>query len=81
MTSFKVVLLNGKELTGASSDIDYGSGQVIHQVLATTGLSSVAVFVRRRYKGSHWVLRDFRSIGSVQLKQNPVYQESPIGPK
>ena len=69
MTSFKVALLNGKELTGASSDIDYGSGQVIHQVLETKGLSSVVVFVRRRYRGRHWVLRDFRSLGSVQLKQ------------
>ena len=49
MMAYKVTLSDGKELTGTSSDSEYGTGQDVHEVLESKGLNNVVVFVRRRY--------------------------------
>ena len=61
-TAYKVTLSDGKEITGASSDKEYGAGQVVHEVLDSKGLNNVVVFVRRRFAGSHLVPKRFKII-------------------
>ena len=53
MTAYKVMLSDSKEITGASSDKEYGTGQVVNEVLESKGLNNVAVLVRRWYGVSH----------------------------
>ena len=62
MTAYKVTLSDGKELTGASSDIEFGAGEVVCEVLESKGLNNVVVFVRRRYGGSHLGPKRFQII-------------------
>ena len=62
MTAYKVILSDGEEFTGASSDREYGAGQVVHEVLESKGLNNVVVFVRRRYGGSHLGSKRFQII-------------------
>ena len=62
MTAYKVTLSDGKELTGASSDREYGAGKVVREVLESKGLNNVVVFVRRRYGGSHLGPKRFQII-------------------
>ena len=62
MTAYKVTLSDGKELTGASSDREYGARQAVHEVLESKGLNNVVVFVRRRYGGSHLGPKRFQII-------------------
>ena len=53
ITSYKVTNIDGKELTEASSDREYGVEQVVCKVLEIKGLNNAVVFARRRYGGSH----------------------------
>ena len=69
MIAYKVTLSDGKELTGASSDKEYVSGQAVHEVLESKGLNNVLVFVRKGMEVATWVLRNFKSLKGVQLKQ------------
>ena len=62
MTAYKVTLSDGKELTGASSDREYGAGKVVCEVLESKVLNNVVVFVRRRYGGSHFGPKIFQII-------------------
>ena len=62
MTAYNVTLSDGKWLTGASSDKEYGARQAICQVLESKGLNSAEVFVRRRYRGSHLGSKKFQVI-------------------
>ena len=62
MTAYKVTLSDGKELTRASSDREYGAEQVVCKVLKSKGLNNVVVFVRRRYGGSHLGPKRFQII-------------------
>ena len=62
MTAYKITLSDGKELTGASSDREYGAGKVVREVLESKGLNNVVVFVRRRYGGSHLGPKRFQII-------------------
>ena len=62
MTAYKATLLDGKELTGASSDREYRAGKVVQEVLESKGLNNVVVFVRRRYGGSHLGPKRFQII-------------------
>ena len=61
MTAYKVTLSDGKELTGSSSDREYGSGKVVCEVLESKELNNVVVFVRR-YGGSHLGPKRFQII-------------------
>ena len=62
ITAYKVTLSDGKELTGTSSDREYGAGQAICQVLESKGLNNVVIFVRRRYGCSHLGPKRFQII-------------------
>ena len=62
MSAYKVTLSDGKELTGASSDREYGTGQAVCELLESIGLNDVVVFVRRRYGGSHLGPKRFQMI-------------------
>ena len=62
MTAYKATLSDGEELTGASSDTEYGAGQVVCEVLESQGLNNVVVFVRWRYGGSHFGPKRFQII-------------------
>ena len=68
MTAYKVTLSDGKELTGASSDREYGAGKVVHEVLESKGLNSAVVFIRRRYGGSHLGPKRFQIIKQCATK-------------
>ena len=69
MTANEVTLSDGKKLTGAAGDKEHGAGQAIHQVLDSKGLNNVAVFSEGGVEVSTWVLRVFKALSSVQLKQ------------
>ena len=68
MTAYKVILSDGKELTGASSDREYGAEHVVNKVLESKRLNNVVVFVRRRYGGSHLGPKRFQIIEQSATK-------------
>ena len=62
ITTNQVTLSDGNELTGASSDKEYGAGQAIHHELENKGLNNVVVFVRRSCGASNLGPKRFQII-------------------